>query len=85
MLALEKISVQFADRSLFSDVSFTVGPKDRIGLVGSNGTGKSTLLKIVAGLQQADSGSVIQAHYVSVGYLPQDGVIASGRTLLVEA
>ncbi len=69
---------------LFDDVSLVIGPHDRIGLVGSNGTGKSTLLKIIAGLNQSDSGGISKAHYVTVGYLPQDGVIASGKTLYKE-
>jgi len=61
-----------------------LGPHDRIGLVGSNGAGKSTLLKIIAGINESDSGSVDKAKYVTVGYLPQDGVIASGKTLYKE-
>ncbi len=61
-----------------------IGPHDRIGFVGSNGAGKSTLLKIIAGINESDSGSVDKAKYVTVGYLPQDGVIASGKTLYKE-
>jgi ATP-binding cassette subfamily F protein 3 len=76
--------MQFGGRTLFEDLSFMVGPHDRIGLVGSNGTGKSTLLKVIAGINEADSGAVSKAHYVTVGYLPQDGVIAAGRTLTKE-
>ncbi len=85
MLSLDKISVQFGGRSLFGEISIMVGPHDRIGLVGANGTGKSTLLKIIAGTSEADRGTVIKAHYVTAGYLPQDGVIASGKTLAGEA
>ncbi|MBI5214993.1 MAG: ABC-F family ATP-binding cassette domain-containing protein [Ignavibacteriae bacterium] len=84
MLSLNSISIQFGGRSLFDDVSFMIGPHDRIGFVGSNGAGKSTLLKIIAGINEADSGSVDKAKYVTVGYLPQDGVIASGKTLYKE-
>jgi len=76
--------MQFGGRTLFEDLSFMVGPHDRIGLVGSNGAGKSTLLKVIAGLNEADAGGVSKAHYVTVGYLPQDGVIAAGRTLTKE-
>ncbi len=61
-----------------------IGPHDRIGFVGSNGAGKSTLLKIISGINEADSGSVDKAKYVTVGYLPQDGLIASGKTLYKE-
>jgi ATP-binding cassette subfamily F protein 3 len=76
--------MQFGGRTLFEDISFMIGPHDRIGLVGSNGAGKSTLLKIIAGISQSDSGGISKAHFVTVGYLPQDGVIASGRTLYDE-
>ncbi len=81
MLALEHITMSYGERVLFSDVSHTIGPHDRIGLVGSNGSGKSTLLKIITGMNEATDGRVSKARYVTVGYLPQDGVIASGRTL----
>ncbi len=84
MLSLDHISVQFGGRYLFDDLSLMVGPHDRIGLVGSNGAGKTTLLKIIAGLAQAESGTVSKAHYVTAGYLPQDGVTAVGKTLYKE-
>jgi ATP-binding cassette subfamily F protein 3 len=85
MVSLEHITIQFGERSLFQDVTATIGPRDRIGLVGSNGSGKSTLLKAIVGLQQTDVGTIGKAHYVTVGYLPQDGVSAFGRTLYQEA
>ena len=85
MLSLEHITIQFGERSLFQDVTATIGPRDRIGLVGSNGSGKSTLLKAIVGLQQTDIGNINKAQYVTVGYLPQDGVSAFGRTLYQEA
>jgi ATP-binding cassette, subfamily F, member 3 len=85
MLSLEHITIQFGERSLFEDITATVGPRDRIGLVGSNGSGKSTLLKAIVGLQQIDVGAINKAHYVTVGYLPQDGVSAFGRTLYQES
>jgi ATP-binding cassette, subfamily F, member 3 len=84
MLSLDHISVQFGGRYLFDDLSLMVGPHDRIGLVGSNGAGKTTLLKIIAGLSQAEEGTVSKAHYVTAGYLPQDGVTAVGKTLYKE-
>ncbi len=84
MLSLDHISVQFGGRYLFDDLSLMVGPHDRIGLVGSNGAGKTTLLKIIAGLSQAEDGTVSKAHYVTAGYLPQDGVTAVGKTLYKE-
>jgi ATP-binding cassette subfamily F protein 3 len=85
MLSLEHITIQFGEHSLFDDVTATIGPRDRIGLVGSNGSGKSTLLKTIIGTQQTDAGNINKAHYVTIGYLPQDGVSASGRTLYQEA
>ena len=85
MLSLEHITQSYGERVLFEDVSHTVGPHDRIGLVGSNGSGKSTLLKIIAGLGEPTSGRISRARYVTVGYLPQDGVIASGKALAEEA
>ena len=84
MISLEHIVLHYGERALFDDVSFLIGPHDRIGLVGSNGTGKTTLLKIVARLQTPDSGKVEKARYVTAGYLPQDGISAKGKTLYRE-
>ncbi|MDP2886916.1 MAG: ABC-F family ATP-binding cassette domain-containing protein [Ignavibacteria bacterium] len=70
---------------MFDDLTCMIGPHDRIGLVGSNGTGKTTILKIITGLVQADSGIISKARFVTVGYLPQEGVAVSGRTLYKEA
>ncbi len=65
-------------------MSFTIGAHDRIGLVGPNGAGKSTLLKIVANISEPDTGVINRAHYVTVGYLPQEGISSFGRTLYQE-
>lgn len=85
MLSAKDITIQYGERYLFREVSFTVGAHDRIGLVGSNGAGKTTLLKILAGLSQPDSGNINKARYVTVGYLPQEGMASSGTTLYKEA
>jgi ATP-binding cassette subfamily F protein 3 len=85
MVSGNDITLRFADRVLLNGISFRIGARDRIGLVGSNGTGKSTLLRILTGTVQPDSGTLVKARYVTVGYLPQDGVSASGRTLIEEA
>lgn len=76
--------MQYGGRTLFDDLSLVLGPHDRIGLVGSNGAGKSTLLKVIAGIISPDEGLIGRAHYVTVGYLPQDGVIAHGTSLYKE-
>ncbi len=85
MISGTNISLQFGGRILFDRISFRVDPHDRIGLVGSNGAGKTTLLRILVGGVTPDSGEVNKAKYVTVGYLPQEGMTASGRTLYAEA
>ena len=84
MISAVSISLQFGGGALLKEVSFRIGSHDRIGLVGSNGAGKSTLLRMLVGEQSPDSGEIAKAKYVSVGYLPQEGMHASGRTLYKE-
>ena len=67
---------------IFDAVALRLGPHDRIGLIGPNGSGKTTLLKIIAGQQEIDDGKVTRARGIRVGWLPQDLVIAGGKTLL---
>ncbi len=76
--------MQFGAKKLFDDVSFIVNPRDRIGLVGSNGTGKSTLLKIINRELEPDSGTVARSKHTTVDYLPQDGITFAGKTLFDE-
>ena len=71
MISIENLSVEFSARPLFKNVSFVVNDRDRIALVGKNGAGKSTMLKILCGLQQPTSGTVAVPNDVMVGYLPQ--------------
>ena len=84
MVSIERLSVEFSARPLFTDVSFVINPKDRIALVGKNGAGKSTLLKIIAGMQQATRGNVSMQRDVTVGYLPQVMVLSDERTVMEE-
>ena len=86
MLSINNLNVQYGDKHLFRDVSVQVHHDDRIGLVGVNGTGKSTLLKIMCGLQETDPGIVNRASWFTVSYLPQEVTVSLGnRTLYEEA
>ena len=84
VLSVESLSVEFSARPLFSGVSFVVNAKDRIALVGKNGAGKSTMLKILAGIQAPTSGNVSIQRNISVGYLPQVMVLTDDSTVLEE-
>ena len=84
MISIEHLSVEFSARPLFSDACFVVNKRDRIALVGKNGAGKSTMLKIIAGEQSPTSGTVALQRDVSVGYLPQVMVLSDDTTLLAE-
>jgi ATP-binding cassette subfamily F protein 3 len=84
MIQLSKAGKRFGPKVLFEDVDWMITPDDRIGLVGANGTGKSTLLKILAGLESLDSGALTRAKGATAGYLPQDGLALSGRSVFAE-
>ena len=85
MLAVNNLSVQFTGTNLFDNVTFNIGDHDRIGLVGKNGAGKSTLLKILCGWQEPEGGNLVIASGQEVGYLPQEMIPDSKRTILDEA
>ncbi len=85
MLAVDRVSVTYGSRTLFRDLSFTVRPKERWSLAGPNGAGKSTLMKIIAGIEQSDTGGIIKAKQTTVGYLPQEGVLHTGASVIEEA
>ena len=75
---------RFGQKLLFENLNWLITPKDRVGLVGANGTGKTTLLKVLAGLETLDYGSINATRGMSAGYLPQDGLSISGRTVFAE-
>ncbi|MGL5434994.1 MAG: ABC-F family ATP-binding cassette domain-containing protein [Lachnospiraceae bacterium] len=82
LLTIEHLTKSYTERLLFDDTSFSVNEEDKIGIIGINGTGKSTLLKIVAGLEQPDSGSVVRTRNLNIRYLPQNPEFQEGDTIL---
>lgn len=82
LLTAENIRKSYGTRVIFDDISFSIHEGDKIGVVGVNGTGKSTLLKIVAGEGHADSGEIITMNGMRMGYLPQSPVFREGTTVL---
>ncbi|MDR1981812.1 MAG: ABC-F family ATP-binding cassette domain-containing protein [Tannerellaceae bacterium] len=85
MISVEGLTVEFGGFTLFDDLSFVVNKKDRIALVGKNGSGKSTMLKIFAGHQSPTSGTVSIPKDIKIGYLPQHMHLTDGRTVKEEA
>lgn len=85
MISVEGLTVEFGGFTLFDDVSFVVNKKDRIALVGKNGAGKSTMLKIFAGLQSPTAGTISVPKETTIGYLPQQMKLADTQTVREEA
>jgi ATP-binding cassette subfamily F protein 3 len=85
MLTAQKLGVAFGGEILFDEISFRIGPGDRIGLIGKNGAGKSTLLRLLAKTQTNYSGSLAYDKNCRIGYLPQDLDFEEGRTVVEEA
>jgi len=85
MIDLQNISLQFGGTYLFKNFSYKINAGDKISLVGANGTGKSSLLKIIYGTVPPEHGSIAKQKRISLGYLPQDQIIHQGKTLLEEA
>ena len=84
MISLNQVSVQFNGNFLFKEISFLVNPKDRIGLVGKNGAGKSTMLKVLSGQLEPESGTVSKPSGCTIGYLSQDIKTKLGKTVFEE-
>src|SRR5213075_2867173 len=85
MIQLSAAGKRYGHKLLFEGADWMITPRDRVGLVGANGTGKSTVMKILAGLETLDYGTLSTAKGISAGYLPQDGLTLSGQTVFAEA
>ncbi|HVO75418.1 MAG TPA: ABC-F family ATP-binding cassette domain-containing protein [Ignavibacteriaceae bacterium] len=85
MIDLSNISLQFGGRYLFRNVNYKINSGDKVSLVGANGSGKSSLLKIIKGEIEPEKGNIRRQKKISIGYLPQENVTHSGKTLLDEA
>lgn len=84
MIAIQNLTVEFSAVPLFNNINYVINPRDRIALVGKNGAGKSTMLKIIAGLQNPTAGSVAVPSDTTIGYLPQQMKLADETTLVQE-
>ena len=85
IVQLNGVSVNYAGRQIFRGLSWSLGDRDRVGLVGPNGSGKSSLLKLIAGVTLPDEGVVTRMRGVTIGYLPQQITLTSGNRLIDEA
>ena len=85
MISVNNLSLYFGGQDIFKDISFMINQKDKIGLVGKNGVGKTTLLRVLAGEQSPNSGKVEISKKVKIGYLTQDLDFQDGKTVLEEA
>ena len=85
MIQLSDLTKSFGDRVLLDRLTWQIGDGDRVGLCGPNGSGKTTLLRILAGDEEPDSGAVVTPANLTIGYLPQDGLTHTSRTVFEEA
>ena len=84
MIQLSSAGKRYGHKLLFEDADWLITPESHVGLVGANGTGKSTVMKILAGLESLDYGQISRTKGISAGYLPQDGLTLSGRSIFAE-
>ena len=82
ILNIQDVSLDLGDRMLFEHISFGVQDQDKIGIVGVNGSGKSTILKMIAGVKEVEEGEIIKANHIKIGYLPQTPEFAKDDTIL---
>lgn len=85
LFTMENITKSYTDRILLDDVGFSINENEKIGVIGVNGMGKSTLLKVVAGIEEADAGKISMGNQVKICYLPQTPVFTPGTTILQDA
>jgi ATP-binding cassette subfamily F protein 3 len=85
LIQLSQLSKSFGERVLLDQVTWQIDDRERVGLSGPNGAGKTTLLKMLAGIDESDGGQIVKPAGLTIGYLPQDGLAYSGRTLREEA
>ncbi|MGB8705159.1 MAG: ABC-F family ATP-binding cassette domain-containing protein [Gillisia sp.] len=85
MLNIHNLSISFSGETLFDEITFRLGAGDRVGLIGKNGAGKSTMLKILAGEQEPDTGQIAKDKELKIGFLKQDIDFVQGRTVMQEA
>ncbi|MCM4158422.1 ATP-binding cassette domain-containing protein [Antarcticibacterium flavum] len=85
MLNIHNLSISFGGETLFDEITFRLGAGDRVGLIGKNGAGKSTMLKILAGEQEPDTGQIAKDKELKIGFLKQDIDFVQGRTVIEEA
>ncbi len=72
LISIENLSKAYSEKQLFKDINFGINDGDKIGLIGINGTGKTTFLKIIAGMEESDTGRIIKGTNANIEYLPQD-------------
>src|SRR6201996_2854957 len=84
MLQLSGAGKRFGSKLLFENADWLITPDERTALVGANGTGKSTLMKVLAGVDGLDYGNIQRTRGMTIGYLPQDGLLMTGRTVFDE-
>src|SRR5882724_8476302 len=84
MIQLTEAGKRFGPKILIQGLNWLITPKERVGIVGGNGTGKSTLLKALAGIESLDYGSLNVMKGIRAGYLPQDGITLTGRSVFNE-
>ena len=82
ILNIEHVSKIFGEKKIFDDVSYGIHEGDKIGIIGINGTGKTTLLKMIAGLEETDEGNIIKQNGLRITYLPQNPEFPEGATIL---